>query len=235
MAVEFVHPVIVGKRALPAFALLGERGSLADEVALLARADDVVLAFGDGRCGPALAPRSLRRASGGRLTVAFSPVGADWEIEPPTADPYIRQELVETLYHVVWELSHVFFEHRGLLSGRSERRGHDAGASSFLYPFLSESESDLEGVLADVRDSVGMKAHETQALREQTVRDGAGALAAAATALRGVFERGGTLLALGNGGSATDAMDIVADLARPLPAAAAPPAARSTSAPIRRS
>ena len=55
----------------------------------------------------------------GALTVAFSPLGADWEIEPPTADPYIRQELVETLYHVVWELSHVFFEHRGLLSGRT--------------------------------------------------------------------------------------------------------------------
>ena len=217
VAVEFVHPVIVGKRALPAFALLGERGSLADEVALLARADDVVLAFGDSADALALSAALAVARERGALTVAFWPLGADWEIEPPTADPYIRQELVETLYHVVWELSHVFFEHRGLLSGRSERRGHDAGASSFLYPFLSESESDLEGVLADVRDSVGMKAHETQALREQTVRDGAGALAAAATALRGVFERGGTLLALGNGGSATDAMDIVADLARPLP------------------
>ena len=29
-----------------------------------------------------------------------------------------RQELVETLYHVLWELVHVFFEHRGLLEGR---------------------------------------------------------------------------------------------------------------------
>ena len=45
----------------------------------------------------------------------------------------------------------MFFEHRGLLHGRTERRGHDAGASSFLYPFLSESETDLDGVLADVR------------------------------------------------------------------------------------
>ena len=52
------------------------------------------------------------------------------------------------------------------------------------------------------------------------MRDGAEALAAAATALREVFARGGTLLALGNGGSATDAMDIVADLARPLPGGA---------------
>ena len=75
-------------------------------------------------------------------------------------------------------------------------------------------------MLADVRQSVTMKAGETEALREQTVGDGAHALAAAATALREVFARGGTLLALGNGGSATDAMDIVADLARPLPSGA---------------
>ena len=37
VAVEFVHPVIVGKRALPALALLGEGARLADEVGLKAR------------------------------------------------------------------------------------------------------------------------------------------------------------------------------------------------------
>ena len=54
--------------------------------------------------------------------MAFAPLGADWVIEPPSIDPWVRQELVETVYHIVWELSHVFFEHRGLLAGRSERR-----------------------------------------------------------------------------------------------------------------
>ena len=49
--------------------------------------------------------------------MAFAPLGADWVIEPPSPDPFIRQELVETVYHIVWELSHVFFEHRGLLAG----------------------------------------------------------------------------------------------------------------------
>jgi D-sedoheptulose 7-phosphate isomerase len=217
VAVEFVHPVIVGKRALPALALLGERGPLADEVALLARSEDIVLAFGDAADASVLTAALAAARARGALTVAFAPLGADWEIEPPSADPFVRQELVETVYHIVWELSHVFFEHRGLLTGRTERRGHDAGASSFLYPFLSESESDLDGVLADVRDSVGMKAGEIELLREQTVRDAAETLTAAAVALRDVFERGGTLLAVGNGGSATDAMDIAADLARPLP------------------
>jgi D-sedoheptulose 7-phosphate isomerase len=223
VAVEFVHPVIVGKRALPALAVIGEGDRLAGDVALIARADDVVLAFGERRDAPALTA-ALECARGqGSLTVAFAKLGADWEIEPPSRDPFVRQELVETVYHIVWELSHVFFEHRGLLAGRTQRRGHDAGASSFLYPFLSESETDLEAVLADVRSSVTMKAGETEALREQTVHDGAGALTAAAAALQAAFARGGTLLALGNGGSATDAADIVADLARPLPGGAGEP------------
>jgi D-sedoheptulose 7-phosphate isomerase len=105
----------------------------------------------------------------------------------------------------------VFFEHRGLLEGRTERRVHDAGASSFLYPFLDEREDDLEAVVEDVRRSVLIKAGEVGALREQTLTDNAQVLVDAAAALRASFERGGKVLALGNGGSATDAMDVVAD------------------------
>jgi D-sedoheptulose 7-phosphate isomerase len=223
VAVEFVHPVIVGKRALPALALIGEPGRLADEVSLLAREQDVVLVFGETGDRPALAAALDVARTRGCLTVAFAPLQADWRIDPPSDDPFVRQELVETVYHIVWELSHVFFEHRGLLGGRTERRGRDVGASSFLYPFLSESESDLDGVLADVRGSVAMKAGETETLRDQTVLDGAAAIEAAARALVRVFAGGGTLLALGNGGSATDAMDIVADFSRPLPGGAGAP------------
>jgi D-sedoheptulose 7-phosphate isomerase len=206
VAVEFVHPVIVGKRALPALAFTGEGGDPATQVGLIAAPNDVAMGFG-ADCGDAVAVARTR----GCLTIAFAPAGAEWEFEPPTADPYVRQELVETLYHVLWELVHVFFEHRGLLEGRSERRVHDAGASSFLYPFLDERESDLDAVLADVRRSVLMKAGEIGALREQTLTDNSEVLASAAAALRASFDGGGRLLALGNGGSATDAMDVVAD------------------------
>ena len=87
--------------------------------------------------------------------------------EPAT--PSIRQELVETLYHVLWELVHVFFDHRGLLEGRDARRTHDTGASSFLYPFLAEGEHDLEAVVEDVRRSVLAKAEEVGELRAQTL------------------------------------------------------------------
>jgi D-sedoheptulose 7-phosphate isomerase len=211
VAVEFVHPVIVGKRALPALGLAGEGGDLEAQVGLIAEAGDIAMAFGadehGGEAGRAIAVARHR----GCLTIAFAPCGAEWELVPPSPDQSVRQELVETLYHVLWELVHVFFEHRGLLSGREARRTHDAGASSFLYPFLAEEESELQPVLDDVRASARMKSEEIGALRQQTLTENRDALLAAAEAVRSALGHGGTLLALGNGGSATDAMDAVAD------------------------
>jgi D-sedoheptulose 7-phosphate isomerase len=209
VAVEFVHPVIVGKRALPALALCQEGGPLLVQVELLCRADDVVMGFG----ADAEVESALRTARGrGALTVAFADgLGAEHAFVAPSEDPDVAQELVETLYHVLWELVHVFFDHRGLLEGRDARRTHDAGASSFLYPFLSEAEDRLGPVLDDVRASVLMKAEEIGALRERTLAENADVLAAAAGVLRERFAGGGKLLVLGNGGSATDAMDAVAD------------------------
>ncbi len=179
VAVEFVHPVIVGKRALPALALSARR------LELLAEPDDMVIGFGAD-------VSSL--AARGCLVI---------DLDPPVDDPFVHQELVETAYHVLWELVHVFLEH-------SERTVHDTGAASFLYPFLGERETDEDAVLEDVRRSILMKADETGALREQTLSEGRETLIAAAAAMRAA----GRVLALGNGGSATDAMDLVADLER---------------------
>ena len=179
VAVEFVHPVIVGKRALPAVAF-----ESAAQVALLAAPQDMVLAF-DGDVPDGCFPIAIPA--------------------PPSEDPFIRQELTETYYHLLWELVHVFFDHRGQEGGRG------AGAASFLYPFLDEQASDPEAVIADVARSVVMKADEVGALREQTLTEGRETLQAAARELRARLDAGGTLLALGNGGSATDAMDVVAD------------------------
>jgi D-sedoheptulose 7-phosphate isomerase len=209
VAVEFVHPVIVGKRALPAIGLAGEGGSPRLQAELLTEPDDIAMAFEaeEEETAEALSAAVAR----GCLTVAFSPSPAEWVFEPPSDDPFVRQELVETLYHVLWELVHVFFEHRGLLEGREARPVHDTGASGFLYPFLGEGETDLEAVIGDVRASVAMKADEVGALRGQTLTEGREVLVEAASGLRRVFDAGGKLLALGNGGSATDAMDAVAD------------------------
>ena len=222
VAVEFVHPVIVGKRALPAIGLTGTAGPVAAELDLIAEPDDIVIAFGEPADGPQL-PEAVRCARArGCLTVAFAALGAEWELEPASAEPFVRQEVAETTYHVLWELVHVFFEHRGLLEGRTEQRAHDVGASSFLYPFLGEREHDLDAVLADVAGSAAMKGDEVGALRAQTLADGLPALRGAAADARAAFDAGGRLLALGNGGSATDAMDAVADFVSPPPASGWP-------------
>ena len=176
VAVEFVHPVIVGKRALPALAVTPR------ELELLAEPDDMVIAF--------------------RVEVGDTPA-LRIELEPPEDDPFIRQELVETSYHLLWELVHVFLEH-------NERTVHDAGAASFLYPFLGSQATDHEAVVEDVRRSILMKAEEIGELRAQTLTEGRSTLLAAAQAVRGA----GRVLAVGNGGSATDATDLVADLER---------------------
>jgi D-sedoheptulose 7-phosphate isomerase len=192
VAVEFVHPVIVGKRALPALALWPR------DLELLAEPDDMVIAFdAEGR---AALDRVRAR---GCLPVELDPRAEE--------DPFIAQELVETAYHVLWELVHVFFEHRG-------GDASDPGASGFLYPFLGETAGGGAAVVEDVARSVLMKADEIGALREQTLREGRETIEAAADALRERFGRGGKLLACGNGGSATDAMDAVADLRPAYPA-----------------
>ena len=46
VAVEFVHPVIVGKRALPAIGLGPEGGPPTLQVDLVAERDDIVIGFG---------------------------------------------------------------------------------------------------------------------------------------------------------------------------------------------
>jgi D-sedoheptulose 7-phosphate isomerase len=217
VTVEFVHPVIVGKRALPAIGLTRDGGPLRGQLELIGEPADVVIAFGAKEEGGEEVRAALAAArEGGCLTIAFEAgAGAEWELAPGGEDPCVRQELVETAYHVLWESVHVFFEHRGLLKGRDAGPVHDSGASSFLYPFLAEGESDLEAVIAAVRDSILMKAEEIGELRRQTLEEGREPLSMAAADLRFRFEAGGKLLALGNGGSATDAMDLVADLRYP--------------------
>jgi D-sedoheptulose 7-phosphate isomerase len=194
VAVEFVHPVIVGKRALPAIGLTDGA-----ELAVIAEPADMVMAFEGAPLG------TVRER--GCLTIGFPDAGAEWSFAPPGGDPFVRQELVETLYHLLWELVHVFFEHLS-------RQSHGAGASAFLYPFLHEEQApDVEAVVADVAASVRMKAEEVAALRGQTLAEPA--LPAAAEELRARFAEGGRLLVLGNGGSATDAMDVAADFRHP--------------------
>jgi D-sedoheptulose 7-phosphate isomerase len=97
-----------------------------------------------------------------------------------------------------------------------------------LYPFLFEGGSaSAEEVLAQVRRSTIEKRNEVVALRRATLRREREHIVAAGVAMAQAFQAGAMLLAFGNGGSATDAQDLVADLNtpplagwRPLPALA---------------
>lgn len=91
----------------------------------------------------------------------------------------------------------------------------------------AQSAASREEVLARVRHSTREKCRETVALRQQTLAQAGTHIIAAAQAAARAFAQGATLLAFGNGGSATDAQDLVGELihppcagARPLPALA---------------
>jgi D-sedoheptulose 7-phosphate isomerase len=206
VAVEFVHPVIVGKRALPALDL---SAAFREWLPAIVRPEDIVMGFGppagDAEVAAALAVARQR----GAMTFALPASGAeaDYAVESPSADPYIHQELLEVLYHTLWESVHVFFEHREM--------GHDVGSSGFLYPFLGRQKQDTSGIVEQVAASILAKAADDEVLREATAERDAGAIAAAAVAIHRSVAAGGTLLLFGNGGSATDANDWALDCAVP--------------------
>lgn len=247
ISVEFVHPVIVGKRALPAIALPNDGpsllSSLSDPTSLFARplqligrpADIAVgFTFTAGDHADLAVRAALKEATAqGMLALAFTGgatnLEADHVFECDDPDPFVVQEVHETAYHMLWELVHVFFDHRGLLSGRRAEMAHDVGASSFLYPFLAEQEKDLEAVLREVEGSIAKKANDIIEIRAASAaRDGT-RLSTAAADLRARLEAGGKVLAFGNGGSATDAQDLVTDLVAPPPGLRAFPALSLTN------
>lgn len=113
VVVEFVHPVIVGKRALPAMAL--ESAAILD---VLGRAGDVLLLLCVGRIAARHEELLHVAKSRGMLTLALTgaraDVQADFHFAIGSDDALIVQETHEMLYHVLWELVHVFFrEGRG--------------------------------------------------------------------------------------------------------------------------
>ena len=80
---------------------------------------------------------------------------------------------------MLWELVHVFFDHRGLLEGRNARpRTTPARRASSTVP--RRERDDLEAVVEDVRRSVLAKAEEVGELRAQTLTENRDELIAAA-------------------------------------------------------
>jgi D-sedoheptulose 7-phosphate isomerase len=232
VSVEFVHPVIVGKRALPALALPNDIPSalglanvdaatlFARQLAVMGGDDDIALGMVHGPLDPgraAVAAGLEQAAAAGMLTISLAGRGraapADHAFIVECDDPFIVQEVHETLYHVLWELVHVFFEHKGLLDDRPRGSSHDTGRSSFLYPFLAEAETGVDAVLEEVASSVLRKATDVTEMRRGSQRGGE--LGDTARQVADRLRAGGKLLTFGNGGSATDAQDLVTDCVAP--------------------
>ena len=138
VAVEFVHPVIVGKRALPAISLTTDVATLtgvaaregmaqifAHQIRYLAEPADIALGISSDGNDPAvltgleeatkLGLLTIALAGGDGGTIAASP-GVDHLLLARSGDPRIVKEIQVTEYHVLWELVHVFFEQPGLLA-----------------------------------------------------------------------------------------------------------------------
>jgi D-sedoheptulose 7-phosphate isomerase len=206
VSVEFVHPVIVGKRALPALDL-GPNFEL--HLPVILRPEDMVMGI-SFPSGDEMVERALQMArERGALTFALAGEEGDYPFALPDEDPFVSQEVFEVLYHMLWETVHVYFEHR--------EQGHDVGSSSFLYPFLSSGEQPLEGVVEEVQGSMLQKMEEVNGMRAAVAETEAGAISETAVAVVEKLRLGGKLIVFGNGGSATDANDLVADCVAPPP------------------
>jgi hypothetical protein len=119
IAVEFVHPVIMGKRALPAVALTGP--NLIDLARVSVRPGDIVIGVGGAddaqvssvmRRSPAWGATTIWIGSGKRPAAG----AADHVLWLDDPDPRVPATGGFVLfYHLLWELTHVCFEHSGLL------------------------------------------------------------------------------------------------------------------------
>jgi hypothetical protein len=128
IAVEFVHPVIVGKKALPAVNVEGV--DTASTLRLLARPGDVLLAVSSAH-DPASVDL-LRRSEAWGLTRIWLGAGsrppgglAEHTVWLEGTDPALsaRSGDLVLLYHLLWELTQVVFEHPGLLIPELECTG----------------------------------------------------------------------------------------------------------------
>jgi D-sedoheptulose 7-phosphate isomerase len=138
VAVEFVHPVIVGKRALPAISLTADIATLtgvanrdglaevfAHQIRFLAEPPDIALGISvDGhdenvsrglQAGHDLGMLTIALAGGDGGLLAGA-AGVDHLLLARSTDPRVIKEVHVTTYHVLWELVHVFFEQPGVLA-----------------------------------------------------------------------------------------------------------------------
>ncbi len=178
VAVEFVHPVLVGKRAFPAVSL--DSGDPVTALRSLVRAGDVVLAISPSDSRPTCAV--MRRAQAWGVTTVWMGAGSSpaarsadhivWleedtsevgnEVADAVATPAAYDGRLVLLYHVLWELTHVCFEHPGLLEVRPETDcGDEVCITCSDEGRIGEVITAGTGGLARVRTATGIETIDT--------------------------------------------------------------------------
>jgi hydrogenase maturation factor len=161
VAVEFVHPVVVGTRALPAVCV--DDPDLEAALRSVVRPGDVVTAVADAECAE-VAPLLRRAAAWGLGTVwigsgARPPAGAAdhvlWVDDDDGLAPYDGR--VTLRYHVLWEMTHVCFEHPGLLVERATECGDEGCITCSDEGVLGEIVTVGGGTEARVRTAKGVE------------------------------------------------------------------------------
>jgi D-sedoheptulose 7-phosphate isomerase len=127
VAVEFAHPIVEKRRALPALALSADPAMLTaiandrdfahvfgDQLRVLARPGDIALALSTSGQSPSLIHGLEVARALGLLTVAFTGKDggrlaglAEYSFVVPSFSIHRIQETHVALYHVVWDLVHV--------------------------------------------------------------------------------------------------------------------------------
>ena len=140
VAVEFMHPVIVGRKALPAICLASDMAmvtAVANDVGFddvftrqiiaLGREGDVLLGISTSGNSENLAhafatARRMKLSTigfaggdGGKMCELGAKGLLDFCLTVPTPSIHRIQETHVTLYHVMWDMVHTFLQHKSLV------------------------------------------------------------------------------------------------------------------------
>ncbi len=228
VSVEFVHPVIVGKRALPALDASAAPDAFVDDAGRAGRHGDRPSARPRATRAPSAALRAARRK--GAFTLAWP--GATTAIAPTPTTRWPRRPTTRTCTKKPSSCSATRCTRACTCSSSTARDlGDDVGASAFLYPYLGSAQARRgrrSSTTSRPRSWPRCATANGCASRSPTSKPSA--IAAAVEAIGARLAAGGRLLIFGNGGSATDATDFALGLRRARRPACAPLPAISLAA-----
>jgi len=149
IAVEFMHPITVGRKALPAVCLANDMAmvtAVANDVSFddvftrqiiaLGKAGDVLLGVSTSGNSKNLLHAFTTARRMNLITMGFA--GSDggemaemsvggllnFCLTVPTASIHRIQETHVTLYHIMWDMVHTFLQHKGLLEPQVSMEQH---------------------------------------------------------------------------------------------------------------